>query len=75
MTKIYDHQNRLPLVYYTQCTKYFWLDAYQPDLASPPDATALRRMRAGQEVDKLARKQFVNGRLTPTVRTQKTWHH
>ncbi len=50
---------------FTQCPKAFWLDAYQPHLAAPPDPTAQRRLRAGQEADKLAREQFPNGRLIP----------
>lgn len=50
---------------YTQCPKAFWLEAYQPHLAAPPDPAAQRRLRAGQEVDKLAREQFANGRLIP----------
>ncbi|MEZ4641589.1 MAG: DUF2779 domain-containing protein [Chloroflexota bacterium] len=50
---------------YTQCPKQFWLDAYQPHLAAPPDPTAQHRLRTGQDVDKLAREQFANGRLIP----------
>lgn len=50
---------------FSQCPKAFWLDAYQPHLAAPPDPDAQRRLRAGQEVDRLARKQFPNGRLIP----------
>ena len=50
---------------YTQCPKAFWLDAYQPHLAAPPDPATQRRLRAGQEVDRLAREQFSNGRLIP----------
>ena len=50
---------------YTQCPKAFWLDAYQPHLATPPDPAAQRRLRAGQDVDKQARQQFPNGRLIP----------
>ncbi|GIK53435.1 MAG: hypothetical protein BroJett014_24080 [Planctomycetota bacterium] len=50
---------------YTQCPKAFWMDAYQPHLAAPPDPDVKRRLRAGQEVDRLARKQFPNGRLIP----------
>lgn len=40
---------------FTQCARQFWLDAHQPELASPPDPSAQRRLRAGQEVDRLAR--------------------
>lgn len=50
---------------YRQCPKQLWLDAYQPELAAPPDPTAQRRLRAGQEVDRLARGQFPNGRSIP----------
>lgn len=50
---------------YTQCPKAFWLDAHQPELAAPPDPATQRRLRAGQEVDQLAREQFANGRLIP----------
>lgn len=50
---------------YTQCPKAFWLGAYQPHLAAPPDPAVQRRLRAGQKVDKLAREQFRNGRLIP----------
>ena len=50
---------------YTQCPKQFWLEEYQGELAAPPEPAAQRRLRAGQEVDKLARKQFSNGRLIP----------
>lgn len=50
---------------YLQCSKAFWLEKYQPFLSTPPDPAAQRRLSAGQEVDKLARKQFLNGRLIP----------
>ncbi|MEZ4594251.1 MAG: DUF2779 domain-containing protein [Chloroflexota bacterium] len=50
---------------YSQCPKQLWLDAYRPELASPPDPTAQRRLRAGQAVDQLAREQFANGRSIP----------
>ena len=50
---------------YTQCPKQFWHDVHQPELAAPPDPTSQRRLRAGQEVDKLAREQFPDGRLIP----------
>ncbi len=50
---------------YIQCPKAFWLDKFQPGLAAAPDPTTQRRLRAGQEVDKRAREQFVNGRLIP----------
>jgi hypothetical protein len=50
---------------YTQCAKAFWLKAYQPNLATPPDPSSQRRLRAGQEVDKQARAQFPDGRLIP----------
>lgn len=50
---------------FTQCARQFWLDAHQPELASPPDPSAQRRLRAGQEVDRLAREQFPNGRSVP----------
>lgn len=46
---------------YTQCAKNLWLAEYQPHLAAPPDQSALRRLRVGQEVDKLAREQFPDG--------------
>lgn len=55
---------------YTQCPKQFWLDAYQPELAAPPDPTAQRRLRAGQDVDRLAREQFPNGRIIPLTSPQ-----
>lgn len=50
---------------YSQCPKQFWLDACQPELAAPPDPTTQRRLRAGQDVDRLAREQFPDGRLIP----------
>ena len=50
---------------FTQCARQFWLDAHQPELASPPDPSAQRRLRAGQEVDRLAREQFPYGRSVP----------
>jgi hypothetical protein len=50
---------------YTQCPKQLWLEAYQPELAAPPDPTAQRRLQTGQAVDQLAREQFPNGRLIP----------
>ena len=50
---------------FTQCPKHFWLSQYQPTLAAPPDPAAQRRLRAGQEVDKLARKQFPGSTLIP----------
>lgn len=46
---------------YVQCPKAFWLDAHQPELAAPPDPAAQRRLRAGNEVDRLARAQFPDG--------------
>ncbi|MFO7681046.1 MAG: DUF2779 domain-containing protein [Chloroflexota bacterium] len=50
---------------YTQCSKAFWLAEYQPHLAAAPDPAAQRRLRAGQEVDRLARAQFPGGILIP----------
>ena len=50
---------------YTQCPKAYWLREHQPSLAAPPEPTAQRRLRAGQEVDKRARKQFPEGILIP----------
>lgn len=50
---------------YTQCPKAFWLAEYQPHLSAPPDPTAQRRLRTGQEVDRLARQQFPDGILIP----------
>jgi hypothetical protein len=50
---------------YSQCAKAFWLTGHQPHLAAPPDPASQRRLRAGQEVDKLARAAFANGRLIP----------
>jgi len=38
---------------------------HEPELASPPDEPALRRFRAGQNVDQMAREQFPNGRHIP----------
>ena len=46
---------------YSQCAKHFWLNKYQPEQGSPPSPSAQRRLRAGQEVDKLAREQFPDG--------------
>ncbi|GJM42557.1 MAG: hypothetical protein DHS20C20_28390 [Ardenticatenaceae bacterium] len=46
---------------YIHCPKHFWLDEYQPALATAPNLGALRRLRAGLEVDKLARHQFPQG--------------
>jgi hypothetical protein len=48
---------------YSQCAKAFWLTIHQPHLAAPPDPATRRRLRAGQEVDELARAEFPNGRL------------
>lgn len=50
---------------YIQCPKAFWLDTFQPGLATPPDTASQRRLRAGQEVDKQAREKFPDGRLIP----------
>ena len=50
---------------YTQCTKNFWLAQLQPDLATPPGSPTQRRLRAGQEVDKIARERFPAGQLIP----------
>jgi hypothetical protein len=50
---------------YSQCAKAFWLTIHQPHLAAPPDPATRRRLRAGQEVDELARVEFPNGRLIP----------
>jgi hypothetical protein len=50
---------------YSQCAKAFWLTTHQSYLAAPPDPATQRRLRAGQEVDKLARLEFPNGRLIP----------
>ena len=50
---------------YNQCSKQLWLDAYRPEFSATPDPAALRRLRAGQQVDQLAREQFPNGRLIP----------
>ena len=50
---------------YRQCSKQLWLDAYRPEFSAPPDPAALRRLRAGQQVDQLAREQFPNGPLIP----------
>lgn len=46
---------------YVQCTKAFWLDAHQPELAAPPDPATQRRLQAGGEIDRLARAQFPGG--------------
>jgi predicted RecB family nuclease len=50
---------------YTQCPKAYWLHEHQPSLAAPPDPSAQRRLRAGQEVDTRAREQFPEGILIP----------
>lgn len=50
---------------FSQCPKQLWLHAYRHELAAPPDPMVQRRLRAGQEVDLLARKQFPNGRTIP----------
>jgi hypothetical protein len=50
---------------YTHCARHFWLSACQPELAAPPDPAVQRRLRAGQEVDRLARDLFPDGRLIP----------
>lgn len=50
---------------FCKCSKAYWLQEYQPHIAAPPDPASQRRLRAGQEVDKLAQGQFVNGRLIP----------
>lgn len=47
---------------FTQCLKAFWLGEHQPHLSTPPDPATQRRLRAGQEVDRLAREQFPDGR-------------
>jgi hypothetical protein len=50
---------------FVQCPQALWLDEHQPSLAAPPDPTQQRRLRAGQQVDKLAREQFPDGVLIP----------
>ena len=50
---------------YSQCVKAFWLTTHQSHLAAPPDPASQRRLRAGQQVDELARTVFANGRLIP----------
>lgn len=50
---------------YTQCAKAFWLEKYKPELSSPPDPDLQRRLRVGQEVDKLARERYSGGILIP----------
>jgi hypothetical protein len=50
---------------YSQCAKAFWLTSHQSHLAAPPDPASQRRLRAGQQVDQLARAEFPNGRLIP----------
>jgi hypothetical protein len=50
---------------YGQCPKNFWLSEQRPELAAPPGPARQRRLRAGQDVDRLAREQFPHGRLIP----------
>ena len=50
---------------FTRCAQQLWFDTHQPELAAAPDPAAQRRLRAGQQVDLLAREQFPNGRLIP----------
>lgn len=50
---------------YSQCAKAFWLTSHQPYLAAPPDPASQRRLRAGQQVDQLARTAFPDGYLIP----------
>jgi CRISPR/Cas system-associated exonuclease Cas4 (RecB family) len=46
---------------FAQCPKRFWLAEHHPDLAAAPDLAAQRRLRAGLEVDRLARDRFPGG--------------
>lgn len=50
---------------FTQCAQAFWLAAYRPHLAAPPDPATQHRLRAGQDVDVRAREQFPDGRTIP----------
>jgi hypothetical protein len=50
---------------YLQCPLVFWLDRFRPELRAPLKADVQRRLRMGQEVDKMAREWFANGRLIP----------
>ncbi len=50
---------------FTQCAQAFWLAAYRPHLAAPPDPAMQRRLRAGQDVDVRARERFPDGRTIP----------
>ncbi|MCL4263598.1 MAG: DUF2779 domain-containing protein [Anaerolineae bacterium] len=59
------HLTKTAYLAYTQCRKAFWMAAYRPHLAAPPDPATQRRLRAGQEVDVRARGQFPDGRTIP----------
>lgn len=52
-------------LHYLHCTKLMWLSEHHPKLAAPPTLDAQRRLRMGQEVDRLARKLFPNGVVVP----------
>jgi hypothetical protein len=50
---------------FLQCPKAFWLFQFEPTSAAPPDLSAQRRLRMGQEVDRQARHHFPNGTHIP----------
>lgn len=50
---------------YLQCPKALWLRTHHPELATPPDDAAQRRMRIGQQVDVAARGLFPAGYQVP----------
>ena len=62
---------------FLQCPKAFWLFQFEPTSAAPPDLSAQRRLRMGQEVDQHARAAFPDGthipyRPNPTDQAQLT---
>jgi hypothetical protein len=71
------HITKTSFLSFLQCPKAFWLHQFEPASAAPPDSTAQRRLRMGQEVDRHARHQFPDGthipyRPNPTDQAQLT---
>lgn len=54
-----------------QCHKRLYLEIHQPELATPPDATARARLEQGSEVGAIARERFPGGVLVATTPTQR----
>jgi hypothetical protein len=59
------HITKTSFLSYLQCPKAFWLFQFEPDFATPPDSTAQRRLRMGQDVDRQTRAAFPDGTHIP----------